>query len=216
MATFTSKQLLNGVKNAINATMSLEQIAKQLSGIRQHIELDKDTKVSFHQLMIALGVHTKSNKYCGKDIILAWSRRLMDANKVCMIAQNVAVKVELALDGKKRKLRVYTLEESENGEKTYVPVSSYELCRVVNANAKVKGSTDVAWTARIALTGLYQSAFVSDTLAEVSSSKKRLEELTEGYVNIADSKDAAPIWRKITFKSAKQTEGKTNGKTKVA
>lgn len=212
MTNYTSKQLLNGVKNATKAAMSLEQIAKQLSGIRQHIELDKETKVSFHKLMIALGVHTKSNKYSGKDIVLAWSRRMMDTDKVCMIAQNVAVNVELAVNGKKRKLRLHTLEEGDNGEKSYVPVSSFELCRVVNANAKVKGSTNVEWTAKRALLGLHQSVFISDTLAEIASSKKRLEELTEGYVNIAESKNDTPVWRKVVLKSAKQT----NGKTKVA
>ena len=206
MTNFTSKQLTNGVRNAINATMSLEQIAKQLSCIRGSIALDKDTKVSFHKLMLALGVHTKSNNYRGKDIILAWSRRLMDANEVCYYAKNVALSVELVVDGKKRKFRLHTLEESE-GTKSYSPVSSYELCKVTNANAKGKGSTDVAWTSKIALEGLLQSVYAEDTLRRVEESAKFIASLTEGYVNIAD-KDQAPVWRKVTLakQSAKQSK----------
>ena len=206
MTNFTSKQLTNGVRNAINATMSLEQIAKQLSGIRGSIALDKDTKVSFHKLMLALGVHTKSNNYRGKDIILAWSRRLMDANEVCYYAKNVPLSVELVVDGKKRKFRLHTLKESE-GTKTYSPVSSYELYKVTNANAKGKGSTDVAWTSKIALEGLLQSVYAEDTLRRVEESAKFIASLTEGYVNIAD-KDQAPVWRKVTLakQSAKQSK----------
>lgn len=183
---FTKKQVRNGVKNLSAKAMSWSQVCKALSGIGGYIQLDDTTKVRPLELMQSLGVHVLKNSYKPSDIFLAWSRRMMQDNeKTVCIAKNVPVVVDVC--GKE--YRLY-----DNNLKT---VARYELCRLVSAADRVKGTSDVMVSTTNVLRGLQQSAYIEETIKKMQDSAKKVDAITEGYVNLGNAKQ--PDWCHVSL-----------------
>lgn len=162
---------------------SWSQVCKQLSGISGMIELDDKIKVSPLVLMQNLGVHVLKNSYTPKDIFTAWSSYMVK-NEMCCIAKNVGVKVAIG----EKKYQLYS-----EADRTKV-VRRYELCRLVSAADKKKGSTDVSVTAQNVLLGLQQSVFITNTQEKIAKSAKKCEALTSGWINMAEKATSEPTW----------------------
>lgn len=183
--TYTKKQINSGVKNLKNASMSWSQVCKALSGIGGYIQLDDKTKVRPLELMQQLGVHVLKNSYKPSDIVLAWSRRMMtDDERVC-IAKNVPVMVDVC--GTSYKLC----------DKNLKTVYRFELARLVSANDRIKGTTDVIVNTQNVLRGLQQSVYVDETMKKVKDSAKKVDAISEGFINMGTS--AQPDWQHVTL-----------------
>lgn len=163
-------------------TMSWSAVCKQISGIGGMIDLG-DVKVRPLELMQKLGVHVLRNSYTPKDIFTAWSG-YMKKGEQCRIARNVGYKVAI---GDKE----YQLYSEADKAKA---VRRYELCNLVSAADKKKGSTDVGVTAQNVLRGLQQSVYISDTLGKIKASAEKCGSLKNGWVNMAEKATDEPIW----------------------
>ena len=164
------------------------QVCKQLSGISGFIEVSEGVKVRPLEIMQSLGVHVTKNHYSPKDIFTAWSARLKDEFGVVRIAKNVPYHIDVL----GASYRLHT--QLDNGE--YKGVSRLELCNLVSMDAVKDDSTDTVVTAQNVLRGLQQSVFVDDTLERVAKSYATCEGMNEGWINVADKKDA-PKWERV-------------------
>lgn len=190
MATNVTKSQLNSVTRQLNnKAQSWGQVCKQISKMTGKIEIAKRQKVSIKEAFCLLGVHTKDNKYTPADIQLAWSERLKegaamhtatafapDAWRCPLISR--AMPIEKCVDGENRRLYA----KDEKGK--YVALKRHELCRVVKAEDKRKGSTDIVVTAKVLLQGLVQSIFIEDTLNEIAAEQRVCNHITAAYVNL--------------------------------
>lgn len=190
MKTFSKKQISNGVRNMSVKAISWSAVCKQLSGIDGMIKLDDMTNVSPLELMQTLGVHVLKNHYTPKDIFTAWSVH-MKKNEMIHIAKDVGYKVAIGD-------KTYQLFSEANKAKA---VRRYELCKLVSAADKQKGSTDVCVTVQNILRGLQQSIYISETLKKIAKSVEKCEALTSGWVNMARAADE-PIWVPVTKNEA--------------
>lgn len=191
MTTNVSKSQLNSVTRQLNnKAQSWGQVCKQLSGMTGKVEIEKGEKISIKEAFCLLGVHTKGNKYTPADIQLAWSERLKEGQTMhtttaftpdawrCPLISR-AMPIEKCVDGENR--RLYT-KDKQSGK--YIALKKHELCRVVKAEDKRKGSTDVIVTAKVLLQGLVQSIYVEDTLNEIVSEQRVSDNITAAYVNL--------------------------------
>lgn len=196
MENVTKNQIKSAVRDINAKAASWGQVCKQLSGIRGKVALDKGTSISVHEAFCLLGVHTQTNTYKPADIQLAWSEGLKEGQSMhtdtpftdnswrCpLIAKNRPVVV--AIGGKDYKLATLV-----NGQ--IKAVSELRLCRVVKAEDRRKESDDVVVSAKVVLTGLMQSVYVHDTLADVAASQKEVAKLEKGYINEGNS--TMPKW----------------------
>jgi hypothetical protein len=188
MTKATKAQVNSVVRQLAAKAQSWGQVAKQLSGIKGQIELNKNEKITIAQAFNLLGVHVKNNRYTAQDLALAWSERLKEGHaqhtantmltdnywRCPLIAKNVPYYIQF--DGKQ-----YILYRDD---KEFVAHKYMQLCRVVKAEDKRKGSTDVCVTAQVVLRGLAQSICVDDTLAKMQESVKNVESLTIGWINL--------------------------------
>ena len=183
MTTFTKKQVSKGVRNMCIKTISWSAVCKQLSGISGMIELDDKTKVSALLLMQKLGLHVLKNNYTPKDIFTAWSGYMVK-DGMCRVARNVGYKVSI---GDKK----YQLFSEADKAKA---VHRFELCNLVSAADKQKGSTDVVVTVQNVLRGLQQSIYINDTLDKIAKSAEKCGTLTSGWINMAEKASSEPTW----------------------
>lgn len=182
---FTKKQVRNGVKSMSAKAMSWSQVCKALSGIGGYIQLDDTTKVKPLELMQTLGVHVLKNSYKPADIFMAWSRRMIQNEKTVCIAKNVPVMVDVC--GNEYKLHDSNLKT----------VARFELCRLVSAADRVKGTTDVMVSTTNVLRGLQQSAYIEETMKKIADSAKKVEGITEGFINVGNAKQ--PDWCHVSL-----------------
>lgn len=194
MTTTTSKSQLKSVSRQLSMkAQSWGQVAKQLSGMKGKVALSKKESITIHEAFIRLGVHTKSNQYSAQDLGLAWSERLKEGEaqhtatfgcdnswRCPLLSKAVSFNVEVCGG-------VFKLHEFVDGD--YKPVKVQELCRVVKAEDKQKGSNDIIVTAQVVLRGLVQSIFVEDTLKELAESKAKAQSLTEGFIDLGEGDD---------------------------
>lgn len=207
MTTTTSKSQLKSVSRQLSMkAQSWGQVAKQLSGMKGKVALSKKESITIHEAFIRLGVHTKSNQYSAQDLGLAWSERLKEGEaqhtatfgcdnswRCPLLSKAVSFNIEVCGGS-------YKLHEFADGD--YKPVKVQELCRVVKAEDKQKGSNDVIVTAQVVLRGLVQSIFVEDTLKELAESKAKAQSLTEGFIDLGDGDEHAWVAVNKTAKGA--------------
>ena len=197
MTTFSKKQISKGVRNMGIKTISWSSVCKQLSGISGIIDMG-DVKVRPIELMQALGVHVLKNNYTPKDIFTAWSGYMVK-DGMCCVARNVGYKVSI---GDKK----YQLFSEADKAKA---VHRFELCNLVSAADKQKGSTDVVVTVQNVLRGLQQSIYINDTLDKIAKSAEKCGTLKSGWVNMAEKASDESVWKTVI----KTTDG--NWTTKV-
>lgn len=174
----TTKKSINcGVKSMAAKAMSWNQVCKALSGIGGYVEIAKGEKVRPLELMQSLGVHVLKNSYTPKDILTAWSARMMINGKAC-IARSVAYNVTI----KGKEYRLYTEKDGE-----YKGVSQSALCPLVSASDKSE-KTDVVVNTTNVLRGLQQSVFITSTMEKIEKSAAKCAAIKVGYVNMGDKK----------------------------
>ena len=160
------------------------QVAKQLSGIKGKVAFGKEN-MTIHEAFVALGVHTKTNKYTANDLALAWSERLKEGKAMHTEKQGLdnswrcplivkAVPMVVEVDGEDFKLFELT-------DKGYKPIRKQILSRVVKAEDK-EDKTDTVVNANIVLKGLVQSMFVDETLQALHDNEADMLLLTEAYI----------------------------------
>ena len=175
----SKKSINNGVKSMAAKAMSWNQVCKAISGIGGYVAISDKEKVRPLELMQSLGVHVAKNSYKPKDIITAWSGRMMKDGQVYM-AHGVPYMVNFM--GYEYPLYQRKVEGK------YTRVSVQTLCPVVSATDKKKFDNAVVVNQTNILRGLQQSVFVEDTFAKIDKSEKACAAIKEGYVNVSTDK----------------------------
>lgn len=99
-----------------------------------------------------------------------------------------ALPYSVKIGSKKYKLAT----KDKNG---YKVVHTRELCRVVKAEDRRKGSTDVVVSAPIVLEGLVQSVFANQTIVRLHEAQADCAMMTEAWVNAGTANE--PIWKAV-------------------
>lgn len=188
---FSENVLRAGAREVAKKAASWGQVCKQISGISGKVAVG-DTTMKIKDLMAQLGVVTGKNAYKAADINAAWAEGLKEAVGMYDID---------AANGWRTPLIVRSLPYTIHvGGKMYKAfdkdlksIHTRALCRVVKAEDRRKGSTDVVVSAPIVLEGLVQSVFVDDTLRKMREAQADCELTTKVWVNVG--KAAAPVWK---------------------
>lgn len=178
------KKVINaGVNGMIAKAQSWNQVAKQLSGISGKIDCAGE-KLSPIEIMRGLGVSAEKNSYRPQDLLNAWSEKMRIEGKVCI---KKSLPYQITVSGKS--YRLHTLNESD-----YKGVSMAALVPLVSASDKVE-KTDAVVSAINVLQGLKQSLYIDQTLKSIEKSVKKVQEMTEGYINVGTTK--VENWQKV-------------------
>lgn len=187
---------------------SWNQVAKQLSGLKGSLTIGEES-IDIHEAWAALGVDAQGSRISPKSLKAAWSEQLMrDAMPSCENAEqkernNALVPqivkadgVYVKIDGKR--LRLYVRNEKNKLE----PYKVLRRFDVVSAADKLSGAEcqkqsirQVVVSAQTILRGLYQSAFVADTLRSLADSEGDYNVLMLGVVNMGTKEE--PVWTNV-------------------
>lgn len=189
-----------------NKTQSWNQVAKQLSGLKGSVAISDKESVNIHEAWAALGVDAQGSRISPKSLKAAWSEQLMrDAMPSCenveqkkrnnaLVPQIVkADGVYVKIGGKR--LRLYVRNE-KNKLEPYKVLRRFDVVsatdKLSNAECQKQGIRQIVVSAQTILRGLYQSAFVADTLRSLADSESDYNVLTLGIVNMGTKEE--PVW----------------------
>lgn len=203
----TKKEVQKVARELAKKAQSFGQVCKQLSGIRGKIALTNTKSCTVKEAFALLGIKLAKNKVTPADIAAAWAEPLMEARpmhvggdetartfsgwRAPLISKAIPVVALIPVNGEEKGFKLHVL--NKDGE--YEQLRQKELCRIVKAEDRRKGSTDVVVSAQTILRGLAQSVFVTDTLKDLKASKEAIAKITRAWVNTGTA--TAPKWAEV-------------------